>query len=333
MSNSTHQCSVVPVLMEPHPNADTLSIVKVWDYTVVVKTSDWEGRKIAAYLPPDSLVDTNRPEFNWLKDKAGTDGKYRIKAMKMRGIVSFGLLVPVSESIFNIGDDAALYLGVEHWNPPEDKFSTGDEVEKPPKGFEHISKYDLDAFKKYKNVFMEGEEVFISEKIHGSNGKFVYSNGQQYCGSRSEWKRENKDNMWWRVFYKYPQIERFCKNNEDLILRGEVYGWVSELRYGAKQGELFFRAFDIQTKDGKFIDVDQFLGLCEEFQIPVVPTIYRGPLDFNKVFEYAEGQTLIPNANHVREGCVIKPVKERWDKRCGRVALKLVGAGYYLKTK
>lgn len=329
--NSTHKILVVPLVLEKHPNADSLSIVRVWDYTVCARTEDWQGKKLAAYIPPDSLVDTRRPEFSWLAEKA-TDNKYRVKAMKMRGIVSFGMLVPIDESQFKEGDDVTEYLGVEHYNPPE-PIDTSGEASKAPEGLGHLGKYDLEAYKKYKNVFVEGEEVWISEKLHGANSRFVFNNGKMYCGSHSEWKKEIDSNLWWRILKNNKSIRECCEFIEGMTLYGEAYGWVQSLRYGAKQGEIFFRAFDIQDKQGKFFDTDLFLEVCEKFKIPVVPTIYRGPLKFDEMLNYAEGKTLIPGANHVREGCVIKPVKERWDARCGRVALKLVGAGYYLTEK
>ena len=46
----------------PHPNADILSIVKVFGYTCVVRTQDWKDRSVGAYIPPDSAVpDTGLP--------------------------------------------------------------------------------------------------------------------------------------------------------------------------------------------------------------------------------------------------------------------------------
>ncbi|MSR62719.1 MAG: hypothetical protein EXS08_09790 [Planctomycetes bacterium] len=65
-------------MLEPHPKADTLSIVRVFaGYTVCVRTADWRGRELGAYVPPDSLVDTTRPEFTFLAD--GKNARLRIK--------------------------------------------------------------------------------------------------------------------------------------------------------------------------------------------------------------------------------------------------------------
>ena len=80
---STHLVEVVPIRLEPHPNADSLSVVRVFDgYTCCVRTADWVGKTKGAYIPPDSVVDSSRAEFAFLA------GHERIKVKKLRGIVS-----------------------------------------------------------------------------------------------------------------------------------------------------------------------------------------------------------------------------------------------------
>ena len=113
--NSTHRVEVVPVTLETHPNAETLSIVRVWSYTVVVKTADWQGLTRGAYIPPDSVVPDNET-FAFL------GGKTRITVRRFRGVISYGLLVPAPEGA-QIGDDVAerirvTHYGVTHYEPP-----------------------------------------------------------------------------------------------------------------------------------------------------------------------------------------------------------------------
>src|SRR5690349_21772622 len=107
---STFKVEVVPVKLEKHPNADALSLVTVFDaYVLCVRTADWEGVTQAAYLPPDSVV-PNTEEYAFL------EGKTRIKAKKLRGIVSQGMLVPAPEGS-SIGDDVAEALKITHYEP------------------------------------------------------------------------------------------------------------------------------------------------------------------------------------------------------------------------
>jgi hypothetical protein len=47
---------------------------------------------------------------------------------------------------------------------------------------------------------------------------------------------------------------------------------------------------------------------------------------FDTCMALAEGPSLIPGAKHYREGIVVKPLEERYDKMVGRVQLKIVSA-------
>jgi hypothetical protein len=52
------------------------------------------------------------------------------------------------------------------------------------------------------------------------------------------------------------------------------------------------------------------------------------PFDLEAILRHAEGNSLIPGANHIREGVVIRPLKERTHLEIDRVNLKVVGNGY-----
>jgi hypothetical protein len=56
------------------------------------------------------------------------------------------------------------------------------------------------------------------------------------------------------------------------------------------------------------------------------------PFDFEKLQKLADGPSLIPGANHMREGIVVKPVKERRHWKLGRVMVKMVGLDYLEKS-
>ena len=193
-----NKIEVVPVVMEKHPDADSLSLVTVFDgYTVVVRSVDWEGISKAAYIPPDNVVDITRPEFSFLESG-------RIKAKRLRGVMSQGLLVPVPDN-FQIGDDVTEYLGVTRYIPEADRevsFGGDGEVAPPSPGIT----YDIESWFKYKNVFKEGEDVVITEKIHGTNSRYTFQNDRMYCASRSMY-RKDVGNVYWRVLHDNPWIE------------------------------------------------------------------------------------------------------------------------------
>lgn len=317
--NSTHRVEVVPVHLEPHPNADSLSVVRAFDgYTVCVRTADWIGREIGAYIPPDSVVpDTEAFAF--------LDGHRRIKVRRLRGIISMGLLVPAPEGSV-IGEDVAELLGVTHYDPPL-PISTGGEAIKPPPGYR--PSFDVESLRRYASVFIPGEPVFVSEKVHGANGRFTYlEDGGFFCGSRTEWKQESADNLWWRALRETQGLRDFLTAHPGVTVYGEVYGQVQDLRYGTKRGEIRFAAFDILV-GSEWKDPKAARDLSTPFDLPWVPTIAEAtPFELDRILELAEGPSLVPGADHVREGCVVKPIHERTDPTVGRVGLKVVGNGY-----
>jgi RNA ligase (TIGR02306 family) len=318
---STHKVEVVPVVLEPHPNADTLSIVRVWGYACCVRTEDWKDRAIGAYIPPDSVVPAT-PEFAFL------DGHSRIKARKFRGVMSQGLLHPAPEGA-QIGDDVAEALGVTHYEPPEVyELRTGGETESPPF---HTSKYDIDSGYRYGHLMEDGEEVVATEKIHGANATFCYHNGRMWSKSHREWKKPESGAIWWKVQEQDPFIREWCEEHPDLCLCGEVFGQVQDLKYGSKPGQLFFRAFDVMRLDGTFLDYDEFAAIVPAgFRCPLV---YRGPYSIEKMREVCDGKSLVPGADNLREGVVVGPVKERWDARLGRVKVKFVSPAYLERSR
>jgi RNA ligase (TIGR02306 family) len=319
MAKSTHKVEVVPVELEPHPNADSLSVVRVFGgFTACVRTVDWKPGMLGAYIPPDSVLDTRRPEFAFLAD--GKGNTHRIKVKRLRGVVSMGLLIHAPEGA-RLGDDVAEQLGVTHYEPPA-QISTGGENVRPPTGYHPV--YDIDNLRRFAHAFQEDEPVWITEKIHGANGRWCFVDGEMFTGSRSDWKKESPEVVWWKALEAHPEIRDWCGRHEGWTVYGEVYGRVQDLRYGLNGVRIM--VFDLLSPDGAWADPERALEMAPE--LPWVPLIGREPFRLSRVLELAEGNSLVPGAAHVREGCVVKPVRERTDPEIGRVILKVIGNGY-----
>ena len=161
---STHRVEIVAVDPHPHPGADRLEIVDVFGgYPCCVPKGQFSPGALAAYIPPDSVVDTNRPEFAFLAK--GTKTKHRVRCVKLRGVQSFGLLMPAPEG-YAVGDDAGEIYGVEHYEPEMKGACTGGEAEKAPAELSQLPKYDVDSLRRYSGIFEPGEPGFVTEKIH-----------------------------------------------------------------------------------------------------------------------------------------------------------------------
>jgi len=322
---STHKIEVVPVKLERHPNADSLSIVRVYGaYTVCVRTEDWQNRTKGIYVEPDYVVDTTRPEFAFLKTESRTEE--RIKVKRLRGIVSQGLLIPAPDDSV-IGECFMERLGVYRYEPPIN--NVGGQATSPPNLMhaKHASKYDMENWRRYNYVFEPGEEVFVTEKLHGSNYRVVWDGEKLHVGSRTEWKSEDYTNVWWVCIQQNPWLVELAKRNPKKVLYGELVGQVTGFDYGTRPGHYTMKIFDVLQEDSNYMDYDQFIQIIpEEHRAPL---IFKGSYEDELMESLVEGQSLL--SNHIREGIVIKPVKETRNEEVGRKLLKLVSNAYLSK--
>ena len=327
MANSTHRVEVFRVeKLRKHPNADTLNILTVFDnYQAVVRISDFAIGDLACYVPPDNVM-PDRPEFEFLKNK-------RIKAQSFRGIMSQGLVLKAPPGTKE-GEDVAEILGVTHYVPPEDIGGGGETIAGPPFSG---NTYDIDSWFRYGNVLPIGTPVEITEKIHGANTRVSFQDGKFWAGSREHWRREDAKGMFWHVIHKNEWLKRLCEQNPDCIIYGESFGKVQKLKYGATRGEVWFRVFDILTPIGYMNHVDKIAALTKAAEgdwVPFhVPILFVGPYTPQLIDDFMSGNSVVPGANHLREGIVIKPLEEMWNEQIGRLVLKAVSPEYLAKDK
>lgn len=351
---STHEVRVIRVgEVVKHPNADRLGLVQIDGFTAIVRLDDFKSGDLGAYIEPDYLV-PDTPDYAFLK------GKLRIRSQKLRGVWSQGLLVHAPDGAEE-GACVMERLGIKRYEPPapaEQRAMHGQggklgnsQAEKPHPTLAGIGVYDLENWRKHGRVLEAGEIVHVTEKLHGCNARFAWRGGRMYAGSRTQWrksgehsrwqklvtrirrwwrksKRPNTDlnngNVWWRVLKTHPWIVDWCRAHPDCVLYGEIFGDVQDLKYHARPGEVWFLAFDV-LRDGKWIDAQEFFE--------TLPASYRVPLLYVGPYSPAQTEDLSrlnrsTMADHLAEGVVIKPAKERWDGRVGRVALKLVSDLY-----
>ncbi len=206
MSNATHDVKVVEVKLTKHPNADKLSIAQIEGWTCVVRTEDFINQRLGEWVPPDNLVNTSVKGFEFLLSKANQEGYARIKAVRLRGEQSFGLLVPLSslEGSFHSckpEDILTEQLKVKHYNPLDNDsveylskkgvFLSSPSI--PVPAILDLPKYDLEPYRSYSKHLQEGEPVFIFEKMDGTSARAVVLDGTLYVGSRNRWVKEFDD--------------------------------------------------------------------------------------------------------------------------------------------
>jgi len=290
----------------------------------------------------------------------------RITVRRFRGEWSEGLLLPTDvlpklpAGNYTLGEDVSDSLGITHYDPDKGKESAGDnetfkKYRKYPKsikgwfylilhklgiytsggqnhGFDNedglgMPVFDVDALKHYKDEFDPEEIVEITEKIHGSNARFVFLDDHMYAGSRTQWKSEKANCIWRNVLKTQPWIEEWCRVHPGYGLYGEVTPTQGEkFEYESKEPQFF--TFDIRTPEGKWIERDALFAITGT-KLRWVPALYVG--SYKSIpWGLVDGKSAVDRKT-LREGFVIRPFKERHVRGLGRLILKVVSSEFLLK--
>lgn len=173
----------------PHPNADKLEVCRVKGWLTVVQKGQFKAHEKCVFFPPDSILPPalcHGPEDNppgrmnnikylhaLAKDEFGNrPAGGRVVATRLRGHVSYGVIMSLDPNFgddlnWEIGQDVADHFGVTKYEPPLET-NEGDADRSNSKFYKYTS---IEHFENYPKSFTEGEEVIITEKIHGRNSR------------------------------------------------------------------------------------------------------------------------------------------------------------------
>lgn len=353
---SEFKTEVVSITLMSHPNADRLEIARVGDYQSIVGKGVFQEGDLVAYIQEGSLVPENiLDEMNLTGRLAGSD-KDRVKAVRLRGVLSQGICYPAREGWVE-GQDVSEELGITKYEPPTPTSMRGELYNG---GGRRTVRYDIENIKRYPDVLQEGEEIVICEKLHGTfccigilcerdahpeygrlavSSKGLGSKGLVFQPDAPE----NDKNLYLRAARQYDVFDKVTsfldsfggKREVSVFILGEVYGaGVQDLHYGveAGQGEIGFRMFDIFIRSDSqddYVDEDGLALYSSLLGIERAPVLYQGPYSREIVLELTDGnETVSGEETNIREGVVIKPAVERRDPTIGRVILKSVSEAY-----
>lgn len=335
--------------VKPHSNADALELVRVKNWWCVSRIGSYKVGDKVVYFPPDAVISEALAErFGIAKycaqlPKLGDGTRpsgLRIRAARFRGEKSCGTVQPLDDPSWDVGTSVAEYYGVTKFEPPP----RGDgDIDTPIEAFHKYT--DIENINNFPSVFMDGEEVVVDEKIHGTNsrigkvlvdGEWVYT-----CGSHAHRRKEfdakgNRSRYWMSLTDNVKALlDKLSDGERSVVLFGEIYGpGVQDMHYGLVKPA--FRAFDIAV-DGNYLDHDVKAAWLTEYGIDRVPFIYRGPFSIAAVEALTDGPTEMCEPDKAgkfkgREGVVIRPVVERYSKdlpHFGRVILKSISVDYH----
>ena len=343
---STHRVPVVKLVIEEHPDADRLELAVVGGWRCVVGKGEFRTGDKAAYIPDGSLLSEQMLArlSETTRTYLGGPNHDRVRAARLRGVVSQGLIYTGPEvDAAEIGEDLAGVLGVTKYLPPVPARFGGTHHGGP-----HLS-YNISNIQSFPDVFADGEPVVMTEKLHGTWcgilsdpqwGLLVSSKGQ---ASKGRWFKtdadENAENLYVRAWRDHAhKVQSLAdRTGGKAAVLGEIHGGgVQDLGYGIRPGTPGFRVFDISVGND-WLPPDDMVAVCADYELQPVPRVWDGPWSQQACEAAISGETLL-DAEHIREGVVIRPLTERRDDRIredggrlGRVILKAVSPNYLFR--
>jgi RNA ligase (TIGR02306 family) len=170
-------CAVEEIV--PITGADRIERVRVKNWWCVASKGQYQIGDRAVYVPPDSVLPTALAERWGIAKHCSLLPKQingerpdglRVRAAKFLGAPSFGTLQTPDDSNWTVGTDVREHYGIVKYEPPP-KICTGDIAPEDPLFHCYSS---MKRFGDYPGVFADGEEVIVTEKLHGTNSRVGY---------------------------------------------------------------------------------------------------------------------------------------------------------------
>lgn len=379
--------------VEPIEGADRIEQASVGGFRVVTMKGRFQNGDLAIYVPeqavvPDEILqqggfwkacepcegsgiefilgENNDRLENDCSDCKGRGGKgilagskgNRVKPIKLRGIVSEGILLgldtlngmcedcPDDEPCKHRdywateGVDVGEILGIEKYVVPIPTQLAGKVY---PLAGTIKANSSPDNIKSKESLLIDGEPVVISEKVHGSATQIGIKDGSYFVTSKGMGAKglvleDEKDEQGRSVNFYHRAANSFGGEEvlralaarypgQDVYVYGEAYP-CQNLKYAAEGGEAKLAVFDIRVGE-EFLTHDEFVKLAEQYDLPTVPVLYEGPYSREVVREHTDGREQLSGREaHIREGVVVKSSVGRVDDRHGRVILKSISEKY-----
>lgn len=265
----------------------------------------------------------------------------RVRTVKLRGVYSECLIIPVADNGLYEGKDMMDSLQIFKYEPPavQIQLSSGRKIkyhQNPNFGVY----YKFPNMKNVKGMFNEDDCVQISRKLHGTNARYgivkktklsFWDRLKKFFGLADEWidyeyvygshnveKGSDSQGYYgtdvWRTVadqYHFKQIlwdiaKSWGSIGSGIVMYGEIYGAGIQKGYDYGLKNMEFAAFDF-VLDGVYMNVDFVKHACDVYSIPHVPVLYEGPwsqeIQDSFVFNNFIDGTKIPH-----EGVVVKHV-------------------------
>lgn len=353
--------------VKPIDGADRIVVttMKCKGWKVITQKGEFNPGDKAIYCEIDSMLKKDDNRFSFLIDRClrkfvSKSGQVlyeglRIKTIKLKGIFSQGLLLPMSQfpeiAKNKVGDDVTEILGVEHYDEVKERFAPvfngctlGSDAYGPfpiqiPKTDEQRIQSNTELFEELKDRHFE-----VTIKADGSSTTFFYSpsidaeNPYGVCSRNIRLKPESREGTvpaFWQVSNKYNVSEvlkkHYDETGKEWAIQSELVGPGIQQCRNRETEHTFkvFRIWDITNQC--FVDPKTRRDFCKENGLPHVEVfsedmqVFHKYTDVDSLLKLAEGKTA---EGYEREGLVFKTCDDGPQN-----SFKVVSNRYLMKIK
>lgn len=332
--------------IKPHNNAERLEVATIYGFQVIVGKGRYKIGDNVVYIPVDSILPQE------LEAKLFPEGSkiqlhnHRVRQIRIRGLASQGMTVDPSfltykfhhgldESLLEV--DLAEDLGITKYEPPQPGFAqTLGSGKNRNKKSDHpmFHKYNgLNNIKWFPDLFKEGEEVVIQEKLHGTNARasllpFIantfwkkvkaflklapqyekcYGSNNVEISAKTSYKGFYGQDIYGTTFQK---LQVFSKLAPGETVFGEIIGPSIQKNYTYGLEEPQFVLFDVKilNEDGTqtWLTPQKVEEYASVRGFKYVPVLFKGHFQKEQAYALTKGNSEFCTNQKVREGIVIK---------------------------
>jgi len=338
----------------PIEGRDRIELAAIDGWQVIVKKDEFQIGDKCIYCEIDSVL-PEKDEFEFLRSK-----KFRIRTMKMAGVISQGICFPMSmlpEGKYEVNDDVTKLMGVTQYTGTMD-IETDVNLhkakkrypkflmrmgwfrklvlpKKQAKGFpSFVSKTDETRIQNAPFYLKSENEWVATEKLDGQSGTFFVKKVKGLFKSKYDFgvcsrnlrKFKEDNSSFWSVAKRYG-IKDILLNSvgsdDFLAIQGECLASnVQGNKYKVTEPDLY--VFNVITPSGR-MGTEEAKAWCDENGlkfVPILDTRYVTPNSVSEILEYAHAKSKLYDT--LREGVVFR-------SKDGKQSFKAVDPLFLLK--
>lgn len=318
--------------------ADAIESARVLGWNCVVKKGEFKEGDVGVYFEIDSYLPIE-PRFEFLRKSSYKKNEYmgegmRIRTMKLRGTLSQGLFLPISDfselKDLEIGTDVSALLNVKKWDMPEFVGNLGIAFGEMPY---YISKTDEIRIQSKEDLIeaLKGRPYYITTKLNGTSTT-IFSESESedlvgVCGRNYRYKKDAKTSPLWNTVINKEIDKKLIESNRKFAIQGEYCGeGIQSNNLRLKDACVFaFNIIDLETN--KRLHLDEFREVAKELGVDTVPIEEEGDsFNYNSVEELLERARGKYDSGVTKEGIVIRSKDQE-------ISFKVINNDFLLKEK